>query len=93
MLSCACVGSVRPNSPSPARSETGRSVRGDVHTIDVPTLLINGAHDEAQDSVVAPFFHAVRKVRWFTFAASGHMPQFEEREKYMQIVGSFLDED
>ena len=88
-----CVCRLGPSEFTITGSLREWSVLGDIHTIDVPALLINGAHDEAQDSVVAPFFHAVRKVRWFTFAASGHMPQFEEREKYMQIVGSFLDED
>ncbi|KAJ7662464.1 Alpha/Beta hydrolase protein [Mycena rosella] len=49
----------------------------------MPTLLVNGRHDEAQDPVVAPFFREIH---------SSHMVHFEERERYMQIVGSFLME-
>ncbi|KAJ7257039.1 proline-specific peptidase, partial [Mycena rebaudengoi] len=60
------------------------------HKINVPTLLLNGRYDEAQDSVVAPFFRDISKVKWVTFAESSHMCHFEERERYMAVVGSFL---
>ncbi|KAI1796911.1 proline-specific peptidase [Ganoderma leucocontextum] len=66
------------------------SILKDISKINVPTLLLNSVHDEAQDNVIAPFFHSIPKVKWFTFAESSHMPQYEEREKYMQVVGSFL---
>lgn len=61
--------------------------------IEVPTLLLNGHYDEAQDSVLAPYFSGIRQVKWFTFAESSHTPQFEEREKYMQRVGDFLTQE
>ena len=32
----------------------------------------------------------VSKVKWVTFSKSSHMPHWEERERYMQIVGDFL---
>lgn len=66
------------------------SIIGELHKITVPTLLLNGRYDEAQDSVVKPYFDELEKVKWFTFSESSHMPQYEEREKYMQIVGDFL---
>ena len=69
------------------------SVIPDLHKITVPTLLLNGRYDEAQDSVVEPFFKNISKVKWFTFAESSHMPQYEERELYMQRVGEFLTQD
>lgn len=56
----------------------------------MPALLINGLHDEARDSVVAPWFQRIPKARWITFPYSSHMPHFEERERYMQVVGEFL---
>ncbi len=61
-----------------------------IHHISVPTLLLNGRYDEAQDSVVVPYFHGMQKVRWYTFAESSDMPMWEERETYMQLVGDFL---
>ncbi|KAM5531779.1 hypothetical protein V8D89_014549 [Ganoderma adspersum] len=66
------------------------SILEDIIKINVPTLLLNSVYDQAQDNVIAPFFHSIQKVKWFTFAESSHMPQYEEREKYMQIVGNFL---
>ncbi|KAG6369584.1 Alpha/Beta hydrolase protein [Boletus reticuloceps] len=61
-----------------------------IHTIDCPTLLTNGADDEAQDVAVQPFFTKIPKVRWVTFANSSHMAFFEERDRYFEIVGKFL---
>ncbi len=66
------------------------SIIDDLHKIAVPTLLLNGKYDEAQDSVVQPYFRAIHKVKWYTFAESSHMPQYEERERYVQMVGDFL---
>ncbi|KAJ6605830.1 Alpha/Beta hydrolase protein [Mycena sp. CBHHK59/15] len=62
----------------------------DAHKINVPTLLVNGRYDEAQDPVVAPFFREIPHVKWATFADSSHMIHFEERQRYMDVVGSFL---
>ncbi|KAF9000592.1 proline-specific peptidase [Cyathus striatus] len=61
-----------------------------VHSIQVVTLVINGAFDEAQDVCVSPFFEKIPKVKWVTFANSSHTPFFEERERYMKVVGGFL---
>ncbi|KAF7348080.1 Proline iminopeptidase [Mycena sanguinolenta] len=62
----------------------------DAHKISVPTLLLNGRYDEAQDPVVAPFFHEIPRVKWVNFAESSHMSHFEERERFMEVVGKFL---
>ncbi len=43
--------------------------------------------------MVAPYFRTLSKVKWFTFSESSHMPQYEERERYMQVVGDFLTGD
>ena len=64
----------------------------DASKIEVPTLLLNGAYDEAADSTVMPFFKAIPKVKWFTFAESSHTPHWEEREKYIEAVAGLLDE-
>ncbi|KAJ7756042.1 Alpha/Beta hydrolase protein [Mycena maculata] len=62
----------------------------DAHKINVPTLVLNGRYDQAQDPVVAPFFSEIPRVKWVTFAESSHMLHWEERERYMSIVGNFL---
>lgn len=52
--------------------------------------MINSVYDEAQDVCMLPFFRNIPRVRWVQFANSAHVPFFEERERYMQVVGDFL---
>lgn len=54
------------------------------------TLIINGWFDEAQDISVVPFFEKIPRVKWVQFAESSHTPFFEEKERYLQVVGDFL---
>ncbi|KAF4622284.1 hypothetical protein D9613_009034 [Agrocybe pediades] len=68
------------------------SVIDEVSKISVPTLLLNGKYDEAQDGVMMDFFTRVPKVKWVQFAESSHMAQFEERERFMYVVGTWLAE-
>ncbi|KAJ7347079.1 Alpha/Beta hydrolase protein, partial [Mycena albidolilacea] len=68
------------------------AVVDDIHKISVPTLLINGRYDDAQDVGVVPFFDRIPRVKWVQFAESSHMPFFEETECFFQIVGDFLTE-
>lgn len=69
------------------------TVVDDLHKISVQTLLINGRYEDAQDVAVAPFFEKIPKVKWVQFAESSHMPFFEEKERYLQVVGDFLARD
>ncbi|KAL6299313.1 proline iminopeptidase [Sparassis latifolia] len=62
-----------------------------LHLVRVPTFVVNGRKDIAQDFVVAPFFKNIPKVKWVTFEHSSHTPFWEEREKFMRLVGEFLD--
>ncbi|KAJ7857409.1 Alpha/Beta hydrolase protein [Mycena olivaceomarginata] len=62
----------------------------DIRKISVPTLLINGRYDDAQDVGVVPFFEKIPKVKWVQFAESSHMPFFEENARFFQVVGDFL---
>ncbi|KZV65878.1 proline-specific peptidase [Peniophora sp. CONT] len=61
-----------------------------IHLMDVPALLINGEFDFMTDTVCAPCFERMEKVKWVKFAHSSHTPFWEERDRYMQVVGSFL---
>ncbi|KAH7929615.1 proline-specific peptidase [Leucogyrophana mollusca] len=69
------------------------SVVDDLHKIKVPTLLINGRYDEAQDKVVIPFFQHIPNVKWVQFADSAHVPHLEETARYMAIVGAYLKDN
>lgn len=63
-----------------------------IHLIDVPTLLINGRYDEAQDLCMRPFAQHIKRVRWITLEQSSHMSHFEQPERNMEAVESFLTE-
>ncbi|KII93933.1 hypothetical protein PLICRDRAFT_410069 [Plicaturopsis crispa FD-325 SS-3] len=69
------------------------SIVDEVHNISVPTLLINGRYDEAQDEAVVPYFRSIPKVKWVTFAESAHLPFHEERQRFVEIVGTFLKDE
>ena len=45
----------------------------------------------AQDFVVQPFFFKIPKVKWVTFEKSSHVAMWEERERFLEVVGSFLE--
>ncbi|EED80167.1 predicted protein [Postia placenta Mad-698-R] len=55
-----------------------------------PTLILNGVDDEAGDICVSPLFWKIPKAKWVKFAHSSHMPFFEEKEKYLEVVAQFL---
>ncbi|KAI0781619.1 proline-specific peptidase [Irpex lacteus] len=61
-----------------------------IPTIDVPVLLINGRYDQAQDSCLLAFFERLKTVTWVQFSDSSHMAHYEERERFMEVVGEFL---
>ena len=59
--------------------------------IQVPTLLINGRFDEAQDVTMEPYFREISgKVKWVRFAESSHCPHLEETDAFIDAVGRFL---
>jgi L-proline amide hydrolase len=68
------------------------SVADRAHLITAPTLLVNGAHDEATAATMQPFHDAIPDVRWEVFAESSHMPHVEEEERFLEVVGAFLRE-
>lgn len=69
------------------------SVLDELHKISVPTLLLNGRYDEAQDRAMRPFMTYIPNVRWVRFMEASHMAQFEEREEFMEVVGGWLSEN
>ncbi len=59
--------------------------------IEVPTLVISGRYDEAAPVAVRPFFDLIPDARWRVFAESSHLPHVEETQRYLAVVGDFLD--
>lgn len=66
------------------------SIVEELHKILQPVLILNGRYDEAQDACVAPYFNLIPKAKWVTFEESSHTPQWDERERYIQVIGDFL---
>ena len=58
--------------------------------VRVPTFVINGRDDLAQDFVVAPFFHRIPKVKWVTLENASHLSFWEVRGAFMKLVADFL---
>nr|GAT43828.1 proline iminopeptidase [Mycena chlorophos] len=70
------------------------SMLDDASKIVVPTLLLNGAYDEASDATVYPFFERISgPVRWVTLSESSHTAHWEERDRFMELVAGFLKSD
>jgi len=59
--------------------------------IDVPTLVISGRHDEATPLIARTVHEAIPGSEWVLFEDSSHMPHVEEPERFLQVVGDFLD--
>jgi pimeloyl-ACP methyl ester carboxylesterase len=58
--------------------------------INKPILLINGRMDKITDYVLEPIFYEVPKIRWITMDNSSHMPFWEERERFTDLVDKWL---
>jgi L-proline amide hydrolase len=68
------------------------SVVDRVKDIAAPTLLLSGAYDEATPATMQPFMDGIPDVRWEMFPQSSHMPHVEEEERFLTVVGGFLQE-
>jgi L-proline amide hydrolase len=63
-----------------------------VSAITVPTLLVSGRYDEATPATMQPFRDQIPDVRWEMFDESSHMPHVEEEERFLSVVGDFLEQ-
>jgi L-proline amide hydrolase len=59
--------------------------------IDVPTLLVSGRWDEATPRIVEELCRRIPGARWELFESASHTPHLEERERFLRVVGEFLD--
>jgi pimeloyl-ACP methyl ester carboxylesterase len=59
--------------------------------IGVPTLITSGRHDECTPALVEPLHRGIAGSEWVLFEESAHMPYLEEPERYLEVVGAFLD--
>lgn len=59
--------------------------------IRVPTLVIGGRYDEATPAVTETVHRGIPGSEWVIFENSGHFPHIEETERYLQVLGQFLN--
>ena len=60
-------------------------------TLMMPTLVLTGRYDiNVAPSTAWKIHKAIPGSRWEVFEHSGHLPYFEEPDKFVQVVGEFL---
>jgi L-proline amide hydrolase len=59
-------------------------------SIEVPTLVVSGRHDEATPALQQALVNGIPRCEAVLFEESSHTPHLEERERYMQVVGDWL---
>jgi len=62
-----------------------------LHEIEVPVLLVSGAHDEVRPDVVRVIHERVPDSEWVLFEDSSHTPHLEEPERFLRVVEDFLE--
>ncbi|KAK4170040.1 L-amino acid amidase [Cladorrhinum sp. PSN259] len=62
----------------------------DAQKIEVETLVISGRYDEVTEISMEPWSKHIPKVKWVIMENSSHLAHFEERERFMRVVGEFL---
>ena len=59
--------------------------------IQVPTLVIGGRFDEATPAITETVHRGIPGSEWVIFENSSHFPHVEESERYLQVLGEFLN--
>ncbi|KAH8885389.1 proline-specific peptidase [Thozetella sp. PMI_491] len=62
----------------------------EAHKIQAETLLIDGKYGQIVPMAVEPWFLAIPKIKWVTMQNSSHMPQYEEKGPYIEVIAHFL---
>lgn len=61
-------------------------------TVPGGVLLMKGLHDACSDEAMRPFFTQPKAcVKWVSFEESSHMAQLEETERFLSVLGDFLN--
>jgi proline iminopeptidase len=62
-----------------------------LHKISVPTLITTAKYDEVSPNVAMSMHREIKGSKLATFQKSAHLPMWDEREKYLKVVRTFLD--
>ena len=59
--------------------------------IAVPSLVISGRYDEATPAIAETVHRGIHGSEWVLFEESSHTPHLEEPQRFMSVLGEFLD--
>jgi pimeloyl-ACP methyl ester carboxylesterase len=85
-----CSFSLGPSEFEIAGSLANWDISGEINKIVVPTLLINGVDEGADDEQMSKFQAGIKDVKWEKFAKSTHLHCYEEQDKHTKVVAEFL---
>ena len=66
-------------------------IHDELKQINIPTLIISGAYDEATPAMVQEIHSRIPGSVWELFPESSHMPHIEEPARFKRIVNAWLD--
>jgi proline-specific peptidase len=70
----------------------GWDIRGRLHEIDAPTLVVRGRHDMCTDPIAATLVEGIPGAREVVLEHSSHTPVLEETDRYLEVVSTFQRE-
>jgi L-proline amide hydrolase len=79
-----------PNELTPEGNLSGWDRTDSLGAIDIPTLLTTGRYGEIVPDCAEAIHRAIPGSSFVLFEDSAHVPQFEEPERFRDVVGSFL---
>jgi L-proline amide hydrolase len=82
---------VGPNEWTMTGALKGWDVRSRLHELDVPTLVLRGRYDLCTEPIARTLIDGIRGARHVLFEHSSHTPVLEETERYLEVVGGFVD--
>jgi proline-specific peptidase len=59
--------------------------------VRVPTMVIGGRYDEATPAITETLHRGIPGSEWVIFEHSGHFPHIDETERYLRVLGQFLN--
>lgn len=80
-----------PNEWTTTGALKGWDIRNRLHEIDVPTLVVRGRHDMCTAPIAAELVAGIRGAREVVLEHSSHTPVLEETDRYLEIVGDFME--
>jgi proline-specific peptidase len=81
-----------PNEWTVTGALRGWDVRDRLGEIDIPTLVVRGRFDMCTDPIAGTLVNGIRGAREVVLEQSSHTPVLEETERYLEVVGGFLQE-